>query len=159
MAYVVRRPGGRWEIRESYVTERGPRARTLATFKTLSPTTVEKAAAKARTPFEPEAVLDSARRAGAPVELSRGDALATRLLRELGRDARIRPGLRRLLLEQLEDIEMGTVDDSLAHWVGASERERADALVDLLDLADRLPKPGRRPLQYPGSAQSRRPDR
>ena len=36
MAYVVTRPRGRFEIRESVHTDKGPRARSLASFTELS---------------------------------------------------------------------------------------------------------------------------
>jgi hypothetical protein len=66
MAFVVARPKGRFEIRESLHTASGPRARSLAGFYVLSDEVVAKAARRARRPFDVEAVLASARRAGAP---------------------------------------------------------------------------------------------
>ena len=42
MAFVVRRPKGRWEIRESFVGPSGPRARTLASFRVLSEDVIER---------------------------------------------------------------------------------------------------------------------
>jgi hypothetical protein len=66
MAYVVARPKGRFEIRESIHTPSGPRARSLAGFDVLTDEVLAKAALRARRPFELEAVLTSGRRAGAP---------------------------------------------------------------------------------------------
>jgi hypothetical protein len=66
MAYVVARPRGRFEIRESIHTPAGPRARSLAGFNVLADDVLAKAARRAQRPFDPEAVLASARRAGAP---------------------------------------------------------------------------------------------
>jgi hypothetical protein len=66
MAYVVARPKGRVEIRESQHTPDGPRARSLAGFDVLSDVVLAKAARRARRPFDSEAVLASGRRAGAP---------------------------------------------------------------------------------------------
>ncbi|MFI4992661.1 MAG: hypothetical protein ACHQCH_03455 [Solirubrobacterales bacterium] len=66
MAYVVARPKGRFEIRESLHTPAGPRARSLAGFGVLTGEVVAKAARRAQRPFDVEAVLASGRRAGAP---------------------------------------------------------------------------------------------
>ncbi len=70
MAYVVARRDGRFEIRESEHTAKGPRARTLASFKVLSETVLAAAASKARRAFDVQAVLASGRRAGAPTDPS-----------------------------------------------------------------------------------------
>lgn len=147
MAFVIRRPGGRWEIRESFSTNAGPRARTLTSFKVLTPQVIERAIDTARRPANRESIIRGAKKAGAPVELSAGDALAESLLRGVARGASVRPGVRRLLVEHL----MGSrqADDSFARWIGASLEERSAALVDLLGLADRLPKPPKRPLRFP----------
>jgi hypothetical protein len=67
MAYVVPRPNGRFEVRESLHTRSGPRAHTLAGFDVLTDEILAKAAAKAKRPFNLHAVLASGRRAGAPV--------------------------------------------------------------------------------------------
>lgn len=69
MAYVVARPGGRFEIRESLHTPGGPRARTLAGFKTLTDEVLAKATRRAQRPFDVDAVLASGRRAGAPTRI------------------------------------------------------------------------------------------
>jgi hypothetical protein len=66
MAYVVARPKGRFEIRESLHTPAGPRARSLAGFDILTGEVLAKAAQRAQRPFDVEAVLASGRRAGAP---------------------------------------------------------------------------------------------
>jgi hypothetical protein len=68
MAYVVARPSGRFEVRESQHTPRGPRARTLAGFRVLNERVLAKAASRASRPFDAQAVLLSGERAGAPVE-------------------------------------------------------------------------------------------
>lgn len=70
MAFVVARPNGRFEIRESQHTSRGPRARTLTGFRVLSDAVLAEAARRASRPFDVQAVLRSSRRAGAPVELA-----------------------------------------------------------------------------------------
>jgi hypothetical protein len=72
MAFVVARPKGRFEIRESLHTAAGPRARSLAGFDVLTDEVLAKAARRARRPFDVEAVLASARRAGASVAVGAG---------------------------------------------------------------------------------------
>jgi len=69
MAYVVARPKGRFEIRESLHTPDGPRARSLAGFDVLSDAVLAKAARRAQRPFDVGAVLASGRRAGVPVRV------------------------------------------------------------------------------------------
>jgi hypothetical protein len=67
MAYVAVRRNGRFEVRESLHTSKGPRARTLAGFKELSDEVLVRAQTRAARPFDTEAVIESAERAGAPV--------------------------------------------------------------------------------------------
>lgn len=152
MAFVVARPGGAWEIRESRATAGGPRARTLATFRELTPEVIDRARARAATPVAPEDLVRAAVRAGAPVGSSGADHAARALLRELARGRRPAPVLRRLLAEALasdgspggEDLRAG------GPWLGATPHERAEALRDLLLLTDRLPPPRRRSkLRFP----------
>lgn len=70
MAYVVARKGGRFEIRESLHTSKGPRARTLAGFRILTNDVLLDAAQRAQRPFDPQAVIGSGRRAGAQVQVA-----------------------------------------------------------------------------------------
>lgn len=147
MAYVVLRPNGRWEIRESAWTAHGPRATTLASFTRLTAETLDRAAARAGPGFDRAQVVESALRRGAPVETSPADEAAAALLRSLGRGERVRPGLRRLIADLLADPR--SVDDELARWVRAAMDERGRALRDLLDLTDRLPKRAAGPLRFP----------
>ncbi len=72
MAYVVARPGGRFEIRESLHTPDGSRARSLVGFDVLSDEVLAKAAGRAQRPFDVAAVLASGRRAGAPATVGAG---------------------------------------------------------------------------------------
>ena len=67
MAFVVSRPKGRFEVRESLHTPDGPRARSLAGFDVLTDEVLVKAARRAERPFDMQSVLASAQRAGAPV--------------------------------------------------------------------------------------------
>jgi len=158
MTYVVTRPGGWWEIRESVATPRGPRARTLASFKALTDEVLARARAAAGRPFELADVVRSARRAGAPIERSEPDAHARGLTRALARGERPRSGLRRLLVSGLSDdpAVRRAFDDSIARWIGATPRQRGDALVQLLGLADAIPskRPGTR-CAFPGLSPER----
>lgn len=70
MAFVVRRPQGRYEIRESVKTAAGPRARSLANFAVLTDSVLGAAQDRATRPFVAGDVVSSAHRAGAPVEPS-----------------------------------------------------------------------------------------
>jgi hypothetical protein len=67
MAYVAARPKGRFEVRESLHTPKGPRARGLVGFGVLTDEVLATAARRATRPFNAEAVIASGRRAGAPV--------------------------------------------------------------------------------------------
>ena len=141
MSYVVRRPRG-WEIREAVATARGPRSRTLATFKHLDRATIDRAVDRASKPIDSTAVIKSALRAGAPVAAPDADAHAEALIRELERGATPRPGLRRLLAGYLDDGQSPPdAGSGIAEWLGRSAGERGAALVDLLLLADALPAP------------------
>jgi hypothetical protein len=71
MAYVVARPRGRFEIRESVHTPKGPRARSLASFKELDDEVLAKARRRASRPFDEDAVRASAVRAVAPAQTPR----------------------------------------------------------------------------------------
>jgi hypothetical protein len=101
MAYVVARPRGRFEIRESLHTPDGPRAHSLAGFDVLSDAVLAKAARRAQRPFDVDAVLASGRRAGAPTTVddaaeaddSRGRFVAAsrRMARALQHPPALRP--------------------------------------------------------------------
>jgi len=71
MAYVVARPRGRFEIRESIHTPKGPRSRSLANFARLSDEVLERGRLRAVRPFDAEAVRASAARAAAPTQRHR----------------------------------------------------------------------------------------
>jgi hypothetical protein len=70
MAFVVARPGGRFEIRESLHTAKGPRSRTLASFSVLTDDIMAAAAQRAQRPFDAATVIRSGRRAGARIQLA-----------------------------------------------------------------------------------------
>jgi hypothetical protein len=149
MAFVVRRPRGRFEARESHATPRGPRARTLATFATLDDATVALVIERAETPVDVHALVQAARRAGASVTVGATpvDIAARALLAELRAGHRPAPALAAALADAVDadaDADVSDTARAAAAWSGATLEERGDALRDLLLLSDRLPVPDRR---------------
>jgi hypothetical protein len=133
MAYVVARPKGRFEIRESLHTPDGPRARSLAGFDVLSDAVLAKAARRAQRPFDTAAVLASGRRAGAPTSVGAGEEADDARERFVESSRRMARALRRLPTHKPLDP-------------GA-------ALIDLLGFADAVtrnqpPRPPA-PLEFP----------
>jgi hypothetical protein len=78
MAYVVARRNGRFEIRESLHTAKGPRSRTLAGFSVLTDDVLASAARRAQRPFDSNAVLRSGRKAGVRVQVASSGASRVR---------------------------------------------------------------------------------
>ena len=144
MAYVVARPRGRFEIRESLHTPKGPRARTLANFEQLTDKVLDTARLRATRPFDIDAVRASAEKASASAAARRpvrgnlgGPATQRRLeMRRFAASAR----------------RMAAALESRPPSAG-SARDPGDALIDLLDLvaqvsayrAPRRPEPLRFP--------------
>ncbi|HMC51095.1 MAG TPA: hypothetical protein VKH20_10665 [Solirubrobacterales bacterium] len=161
MAYIVssRKRKGTYEIRESSNTDKGPRSRTLVSFRELTDEVIEKAQEKAVKPASAEELRRAARRAGAPVARERVEQAARELIAELARGNRLDPTLRQILLEMLqrgyrEDAATSPVGEaarSVALWMAATPADRGRALFDLLLLADALPSGSRRdkPLTFP----------
>jgi hypothetical protein len=150
MAYVVATKPGRFEVRESASTDSGPRSRTLASFRELTPEVVEKVQARAGKPPTAEELTRSALKAGAPVRGPKLDEAAREALRLMANGERPDPMLRRLLIDALSDEDRSNrpanprahVSDAAraaTQWVGVGAEERGDALRELLDLADALP--------------------
>ncbi len=144
MAYIVARRSGGWEIRESHATPAGPRGRTLATFRTLTPEVLAHAQARSSRTLDESELRKAALRSGAQVTASPPNHAAGELLAELTAGRRPRPVLARLLVEALHGERTATSDSAraAARWVAATPQQRGEALRDLLLLADRLP-PGR----------------
>jgi len=154
MTYVVvrhRRGEPSYEIRESELTDRGPRARSLASFRVLDEVTLAKARARALRPFDPAAVRASAQRVGAPVEVADpAERHARALLTEIVKGAPLAPALAALVRRELISDYVPT--DSVAAmlpWLDATPSDRAIALRDLLDLGDKLPARPRSALRFP----------
>ena len=150
MAFVVPRKGGTWEMRESESTPAGPRARTLVTFRTFDEHALAHAAERARKPLDPSAAREAARRAGAPVALTGLDQAAADLVRGLRRGNRVSETVSRMLIDALGgDAQLTDAEAGAAEWVGATDRRRGEALVDLLGLADALPSNRDGALRFP----------
>ena len=138
--YATRRPNGSWELRESRMTSRGPRSRTLATFRVLDDGAIARAIERSVAEPSAEDVRAAAHRAGAPVAARAADAAAGALLRELAAGNAPAPPLRRALSDALAGKRPGDA----AAWLGASPERRGRALHDLLLLADSIPQRRRR---------------
>jgi hypothetical protein len=155
MAYLYHRKTGRTEIREAHSTRRGPRSRTLASFKgALTEEILDRAASAARRGFDRDAVRRRARKLGMAVEPPSADGHARALIGRLRRGARVDPVLVGLLREQLEGRESAPVPDDVAdavEWLGASDHERGRALRDVLRLYDRIAR-SRGPVREPEAA-------
>jgi hypothetical protein len=152
MAYVVARPRGRFEIRESVHTSRGPRARTLANFEELTDAVLDKARQRASRPFDPAAVRASASKAQKTVEARR----ATR--KPLGGVAApVRPEMRRFVESSRRTAASL---ESRPPQAGLTQ-DPGDALIDrlLLELTAQIPAfngPRRpEPLRFPSPARLR----
>ena len=150
MAYVVTRPKGRFEIRESVHTPNGPRARTLANFEQLTDKVLATARQRASRPFDPDAVRASAFKAGKKANARRG---ARKPLG--GVAAPVRPEMRRFAESSRR------MAASLDSWPPPADakRDHGDVLIDLLDLTAQIQafKDPRRPepLLFPSLARLR----
>jgi hypothetical protein len=142
MAYLYRRQDGRVEIREARSTPRGPRSRTLASFRgVLTPEIFERAEARAERPLDRLALMARARELDIPLTTRRGDREMRALLARLRRPEPVDPVLAGLLRSALEPVPVAPVPERLAEaaeWIGASDRERGEALRGLLRVSDRI---------------------
>jgi hypothetical protein len=153
MAYVTASRGGGFEVRESRQTPRGPRSRTLATFRSLDDEVIARARERAENPPSAEELREAALRAGAPIAAAPVDRAAGETIRRLAAGERVDPMFRRLLIDALEQQERGewpgepgasapevsAAARSASEWIGVSAKERGEALRDLLGLTDALP--------------------
>jgi hypothetical protein len=141
MAYVVRRPKGRWELRRSQLTKAGPRSETLLTFRELTGAGTLHALQRAGGDLTAEQVESAARRAGAPIALAPARRSALELLRELHAGATLPESWRAALRSALTDAERDSDEaaQTITAWADASAEKRGNALRDLLLLADAIP--------------------
>lgn len=134
MAFVTPVRDGAFEVRESRLTSKGPRSRTLATFRELDAATIEKVIERADKAPSRSELIQAALRAGATISVPPVDEAARTLLRSLARGDRLDPRLAHLLRGALSGE--GT---SAAEWIGTSPTERGEAARDLLLLVDAVP--------------------
>ena len=156
MAYVVSRRDARgrarYEIRESVATAAGPRARSLATFRTLTDDVLAHASARARRQFDAEKIRARAAALGVPQQSQGAAAMASALLVHLRRGDEVPPAIAAELRRALPRSRAGIPDslESAVEWVGVDDAARGRALRDLLDLASRIPPRARpRTLSFP----------
>ena len=153
MAYLYVRKTGRVEIREAYSTPRGPRSRTLASFRgALRDELLDRAEAASSGRFDRNALRARAVELGVRVEPTSADPRA--LIARLRRGARIDPVLATVLRGQLEDGASTPVPDELAdviEWIGDSDEERGRTLRDVLRLYDTIAR-SREPVREPAAA-------
>jgi hypothetical protein len=132
MAYVVVRPNGRFEIRESVNTPKGPRARSLANFAVLTDEVLAQATSRATRPFDPTMVLAAADRAGVRVTLDARQASA--------------PGWK-------ADVRRSAGGKSVERRKKKDGPDAGQALIDLLGFAEQVTPfsdpPPRKPLGFP----------
>jgi hypothetical protein len=142
MAYLYVRRSGRVEIREAHSPPRGPRSRTLASFKgALTEEHLDRAESASSRPFDRGAIRIRASELGVPIRRSSADAEARALIARLRSGARFDPVLVTVLSEQLDACVAASVSDELAdviEWIGASDHERGRALRDVLRLYDTI---------------------
>ena len=155
MAFVTRRRDGRFEIREAHRGARGPRARSLASFRgALSPEILDAAEARASRPFDRARLVAAAEAIGLPVVSWRECRPARELIAWLRGGHRLDPTLASLLrglLEATTARDAGSAPAPLAEvceWLGAAEAERGHALRGLLRVSDRILQ-SRGPLRRP----------
>jgi cytochrome c556 len=145
MAYVVTRPRGRFEIRESVHTPKGPRARSLANFARFTDEVLERARTRASRPFDADAVRAAAQRAAGSA-----DAAATRAAPDAGATVP-----RHAQTETREFVEASRrMARSLERLPAeADRRDPGDALIGLLEFvalsAESRPPSPREPLRFP----------
>lgn len=145
MAYIVKRPNGSWEIRESRMTEKGPRSITLASFREDTPqmrSKVLRRTGPSLTESQLERMLDEA---GVPPTMTDADRAARALLLELARGSRPSEPLRRSLLQALAGERPDVQGDHRQERDPAERDQTVDeagpgrVLEDVLNLAELLP--------------------
>lgn len=152
MTFVVSRPRGVWELRTSTATPRGPRSRTLVSFRELNARALQHALDRSSGGLTAAEIRDAASRAGAPVAPEPARRAAAQLIAELAGGATLPEGWKPVLDELLAGGDgHGGSADVIGEWADAGLERRGEALRDLLLLADAIPSPPRQePLAFPG---------
>ena len=133
MAYVVTRPKGRFEIRESVHTPKGPRARSLASFTLLTEEVLARAGNRATRPFDADAVRAAAQTIAARTHPSSEMRRFVASSRRMARALELRPA--------------------------SGHADPGDTLIDLLGFVAQIsafrPPRSREPLRFPPLARLR----
>ncbi|BDX33365.1 hypothetical protein TUM20985_39120 [Mycobacterium antarcticum] len=115
MAFVIKRPGGRWELRESWMSPAGPRARTLASFRLLTQDVAARAVERSESELSSEAVMQMVRAAGAPVADCRAEEVARELVALLSAGADIPGALQQQLTASFgSEVPVRRAEDAAA---------------------------------------------
>jgi hypothetical protein len=141
MAYLTKGKAKTWEIRESVSTQRGPRSRTLATFSELDDRILAHAGARASKPLDRDDLCRQALAKGAPIAGPAANRAARTLLGEVARGRTLPPVLADLLAHAVgfpRSIPSAAAQ-AAAEWLDADAAQRAEALEDVLLLADSVP--------------------
>jgi hypothetical protein len=142
MAFLSRRADGRVEIRETRRTLRGPRSRTLASFRgALTPDLLDAAEGRAGRALDRERLIERASELGIPTTLRRSDGPARALLAQLHSGVALDPLLAEALRQALDRAPEVPVPEGFAEvveWIGAGDAERGHALRGLLRVSDRI---------------------
>jgi len=150
MAYIVSRADGRHEIRESRLTPRGPRARTLATFRVLTDAVLDHAESRAETRFDRERVIQIAIDRDIPRAPDDPAALSLRLVAAMERHGPLPEAFADVLRDALSpgSVTMSDTLNPAREWIAATATDRGDTLRDLLRMTDRLPERPRPPRRH-----------
>jgi hypothetical protein len=143
MAFVVERADGRYEIRETVRTPKGPRARTLAIFAECSDEVLDHAESRAVGRFDRDAILAKLPLFVIPWKRSDHTVdLARELLADLARGRPLPPAFVGALKQALADRpdEMPDTIPPMLDWVGASAERRAGVSRQLLKMIDGFPR-------------------
>ncbi len=140
MATIIARTDGRYEIRESVTTPRGPRSRTLAIFRELTPEVLDHAATRARDPLDRDEIVARAAELGLHVKRIAGDVDTAEFVR------RVRSGTSWPTHVRAVQTATGSVRteplpghlEPMVDWMGVDDETRSRTLVDLLGLADAI---------------------
>jgi hypothetical protein len=142
MAYLYVRKSGRVEIREARSTARGPRSRTLVSFRgPLTERHLDRAESAAASGLDRAVRRARAEALGVPIERSSAASAVRVLLARLRNGERVDPVLVGALRDRLDRSESAPAPDELVdviEWIGASDHERGRALRDVLRLYDRI---------------------
>jgi hypothetical protein len=137
MATIICRRDGRFEIRESVATVRGPRSTTLAIFSELSSDVLKRAGAKADRAFDAAAIKRRAEELGVPWSGPTSVADVRHVLARVAANE-VPPAFLAALKKVTSTVEVSlspTIEPML-HWIDKDDDERGRAVFELIELGD-----------------------